>query len=105
MPLFRAHPRDPRDQRCEPSPTAAVQLDEVIYRQTRTRHCLSLVAAQLPALSALDLQGRVRARGVPVRAVLCGDSRSLAGIAECVLPRQQQVTRRRPPPLQARGPE
>lgn len=47
--------------------------------------------------------GAVRARHVPVRAVSHGDSRSLADNRECALPRRQQVTRGRPPPLQASG--
>jgi hypothetical protein len=47
MPLLQAYIRD---QRREPSPAAAVQLDEVICHETQPSHCQSPQACGQPSL-------------------------------------------------------
>ena len=49
MPLFWPHTSD---QPCEPPPATAVQLDEIICHQMRTRHSLSL--REIPAVMLHD---------------------------------------------------
>jgi len=77
MPLSRAHPRD---QRREPLPAAAVQLDEVSCDQTRASHRPSLRAVQLAAFAPTAESGIVAGPGgAPRSSTAAPERRGLRG--------------------------
>jgi hypothetical protein len=83
MPLLRAHTRD---QRGEPSPAAAVQLDEVICHETQPSHYLSLQACGHPPLPTGQLASNT---GMVKAAVTsCGAVVSLVRLHQGSAPRR-----------------